>query len=221
MNLIDTTLVHKTGPLPSGGQEKHPTIVLLHGRGSNEDDLLGLAPYLDGRLFLVAARAPLDFPYGGYTWYQMQDIGSPDWRTFTESYHELVTFLEDVKKGYPADPEQMYLFGFSMGSVMSLALGLTRPQDFRGVVAHSGYVPEGSGLAFQTEQLSRTVFFVAHGVEDQVIPVSHGRRASELLSELKATFTYREYPMGHQVSEESLGDIAEWLTRALDGGNNR
>ena len=217
MKLIDTSLVHKLGPLPSGGETHHPTLIFLHGRGSHEDDLLGLAPYLDSRLFFISARATLDFPYGGYTWYQMQQVGDPEPRTFAESYARLVAFLGNIRQGYPVDPKRLFLFGFSMGAVMSLALGLTRPQEIRGVVAHSGYIPETAGLSLQTGHMDHTAIFVAHGTEDQVIPVSQGRRARELLSSTKATLTYREYPMGHEVSEDSIHDIAGWLTELLDG----
>ncbi|HAL55633.1 MAG TPA: phospholipase [Bacteroidetes bacterium] len=211
MDLINTSLIHKIVPPSVASPGPYPTIILLHGRGTNEDDLLGLAPYLDPRFFLVSARAPFPFPYGGHAWYEMADVGTPVGSEFDESYRRLHQFIDDVLKGYPVDPGRIFLFGFSMGSIMSLAIGLTNPDLVRGVVAHSGYVPENTSLKFKWDELSDLSLFVAHGQYDPVIPIQFGRRISELLSKTQADFTYREYPIPHTISEESLTDVATWL----------
>ena len=213
-----SSLLYKTAPPPTGSKEPYPTLILLHGRGSHEDDLLGLVPYLDPRLFAVAPRAPFDFPYGGFTWYDLRETGSPDQTMFSDSYSRLVGFLDDVRAKYPIDPARLFLFGFSMGSVMSLAVALTRPADIAGVIAHSGYIPEASELEFRWRDLGSTSFFIAHGTEDQVIPIRFGRRARELLAATPAPLTYREYPAAHAVTDESLADISHWLTGLIDGG---
>lgn len=211
------SLQHIASPLPTSGSGPYPTIILLHGRGSNEQDLLGLAPYLDPRFFLIAPRAPLAFPYGGYTWYSMQQVGEPEPDEFTRSYEQLSRFIDEVKEQYPVDPEQLFLLGFSMGTVMSFSIALTRPDQIRGVVAHSGYIPEHSSLAFRWDALQKTGFFVAHGVEDPVIPIRFGRRSNELLQQANADLTYREYPIGHHVSDESVHDLSTWLRQCLEG----
>jgi phospholipase/carboxylesterase len=218
MRPIKSSLHHKISPLSTTGTGPHPALILLHGRGSNEEDLLGLVPFLDPRLFVVSVRAPLVFPYGGYTWYTMAEVGQPDPAEFMESHGRLEQFLNDVRASYPVDPERILLLGFSMGSVMSLGLALTHPADIRGVIAHSGYVPEASPLTFLWDRIGHCRFFVAHGVEDPVIPVRFGRRAKALLTEKGADLMYREYPIGHHVSEESLSDGARWLTGLLEGG---
>ncbi len=215
MKLIETSLVHQIAPFDETTRQPRPTLILLHGRGSNEEDLLGLVPYLDPRLFCIAARAPFDFPYGGYTWYDLREVGTPESEQFAESYRKLLVFTDDIRKHYPVDPARTFLLGFSMGTVMSYALALTKPEQFRGVVAHSGYVPENSSLDFRWNNLSNTSFFVAHGTHDPVIPINFGRRAHELLQKTGAPLLYREYPIQHQISEESLGDLTRWLTGLL------
>jgi len=216
LKLIKTSLEHKILP-PADSTGRHPALVLLHGRGSNEDDLLGLTPYLDPRFFFIAARAPLRFSFGGFTWYEMPEVGSPDPGQFRESYARLMEFLEDVKSHYPVDPGQMVLLGFSMGTVMAYAAAFTKPDAVAAVAANSGYVPEGLDLPFQWDRLKGKRFFVGHGVHDDVIGVKAARRAKELLSGTEAELTYREYPIGHTMSEESIDDVAHWLTAGLEG----
>ncbi|MBM4160238.1 MAG: alpha/beta fold hydrolase [Ignavibacteria bacterium] len=213
---VKSSLLHKV--LPAGGGEKggSPALLLLHGRGTNEDDLLGLAQYLDPRFFIISARAPFRFPYGGFTWYQIVEVGTPVGSEFDESYQRLTQLIDDIRQNYPIDPQRIFILGFSMGSVMSFALSLTHPEAVRGVVAHSGYIPENTSLRFQWDKLAGLSLFVAHGVHDLVIPISHARRAQELLSATKAHLTYKEYPIPHTMSEESLSDLSTWLQNRLD-----
>jgi phospholipase/carboxylesterase len=217
MKTITTTLVHRILPPEKSTSPIHPALIMLHGRGADEEDLLGLAPYLDGRLFILSVRAPFPFPYGGgYTWYDMDTVGAPDPTMFKESYEKLSAFVHDALTHYPIDPSHLYLLGFSMGTVMSYSLALTQPGLFRGVIANSGYMPEGTHLTLRWNESSACDFFIAHGVNDPVIPVQLGRRVKELLSNTDSKFTYREYPMGHQISQESVVDFAAWLKGHLD-----
>lgn len=218
---IQSSLIHKLVQPKSDQSPPHPTLILLHGRGTNEDDLFGLVPYLDPRLLVVSVRAPFAFPYGGWTWYDVLEVGSPHPQQFIESYDRLLQFLADAKRHYPIDERRIFLLGFSMGTVMSFALSLTKPEEIAGVVAHSGYVPEQTDLAFAWDRLQHTGFFVAHGEYDPVIPVHFGRRAKELLVAAHADVTYREYPIAHQVSEESLTDLAGWLRQRIDMSKKR
>lgn len=216
MKTIDSALAHKIIPPRRASAGPSPVLILLHGRGANEDDLLGLSSYLDEHFFLAAPRAPYTFQWGGgFTWYDMEEAGSPEPQMFAESYDRLSTFLDDVRKGYPVDPSRMLLFGFSMGTVMSYCIALTKPAGIAGVIAHSGYIPEDAGLRFAWGELEGKAFFIAHGTDDPVIPVSFSRRARELLSPTRALITYREYTMGHQISDESLGDAINWMADRL------
>jgi phospholipase/carboxylesterase len=199
----------------AAGAGPHPLLVLLHGRGADEEDLLSLAPVLDERLLVLSVRAPQPFEGGGYTWYDLGGpVGQPEQVSFAASSKALMDFLQVAVAGYPVDPGRVFLFGFSMGAVMSLALSLTRPELFRGVCAHSGYVPEG--VPIRWDALAGPEYFLLHGTEDPVIPVVMARRAQRLFAASNARFFYREYPMQHQISEESLSDIREWIHRLLN-----
>jgi phospholipase/carboxylesterase len=192
-------------------------MIMVHGRGADEEDLPGLAARLDRRLLVLSVRAPYPFADGGgYTWYDVGTVGAPEPTMFRESYERLSQFVEDALREYPVDPTRLFLLGFSMGTVMSLALGLSRPGLVRGVSANSGYIAEGTHLSYRWNELAGASFFIAHGTLDPIIPIVMARRAKELFAASNAPHVYREYPMAHQISDESLGDIADWLQPLLD-----
>ncbi|MBI4548644.1 MAG: hypothetical protein HY707_11730, partial [Ignavibacteriae bacterium] len=212
-----TTLTHKILAPQKQNPGRHPTLIMLHGRGADENDLLGLAEYLDDRLLIISVQAPFPFQYGGgYTWYDVLEVGRPEPRMFADSYRKLAQFFDDVRKGYPIDPSKVIFLGFSMGTMMSYALMLTKPHDIVAVIANSGYIPEETDLKFEWSNIKNKPFFVAHGTYDPIIPISFGRRAKELLEKAQASVTYREYEMGHQISEESLNDMIQWLRTLVD-----
>jgi phospholipase/carboxylesterase len=217
MKPLETSLTHRVFMPERPVHGRHPAIIFIHGRGADEEDLLGLSPACDERLLLLSVRAPYPYPPGGgYTWYDADARGTPEPSMFRRSYDMLTGFVEDIRSGYPIDPGRVFLFGFSMGSVMALALSLTRPERYSGVVAHSGYVPEHTNLSFRWKSLAQTSFFLAHGSLDPVIPISLARRAQALFMDSNASLTYREYPMGHQISDESLGDAVRWMAPLLE-----
>lgn len=199
---------------PAG--EKHPTVIMLHGLGADEHDLAGLAQYLDSRLLTISVRAPFPLEWGGYKWYDFLDAGKPDPAHFKESCDRLAQFIDEALNAYPVDPSQLYLLGFSMGTVMALAMALSNPKKIRGVMANSGYLAEHTHLAYNWAGLNGIAFFVAHGLFDQVIPVQASRMIKARLEERGAQIEYHEYPMAHEISEESLNAMAHWLTRMID-----
>lgn len=188
---------------------------MLHGRGADEEDLLGIAPSLDERFLILSARAPFPYAYGGTTWYDVGNIGTPEPSTFRRSCGLLGKFIDDALAGYSVDPKRFILFGFSMGAVMSLAMALTRPATFRGVAANSGYIAEGTDLVYRWQELSQTDVLITHGLQDPVIPVAMARRARDLFALSNAPVMYREYAAGHHFTDESLADIVAWTRRFL------
>lgn len=216
MKTISTTLFHRVLPPERPGPGPHPGLVLLHGRGADEEDLLGLASAFDERLFVISARAPFAYEFGGYTWYDVGQIGAPEPTMFRESCDRLSRFLDDIRAQYPLDPQKVVLFGFSMGCVMSFGLALSRPGIARGVSANSGYVPVGTHLELQWQQLAETSFFITHGTLDPVIPIEMARQTRKLFEHSNAPFIYREYPAGHQLTDTCVEDIAQWLRTLID-----
>jgi len=195
-------------------------LLLLHGIGSNEHDLYGLAPFLDKRFLIISLRAPNTLGPGSYTWFEADftpqgPVINPE--QAEASRKTLITFLKEAVTAYDADPKQVYLMGFSQGAIMSASVALTQPELVAGAVLMSGRIlPEIQPLIASNEELSGFPFLVVHGTADMVLPITHGHASRELLSSLPVDLTYHEYPMGHEVSQESLSDVTTWLTEQLD-----
>ncbi|MCX6136370.1 MAG: alpha/beta fold hydrolase [Ignavibacteriales bacterium] len=195
---------------------KNPLLIVLHGRGTDEHDLMGLVPILDERCSVVSIRAPYAFEYGGYTWFRLAESMEPDQATLVDSYRQLVATVESFIARKDVDPGKVFLLGFSMGTMMSFLLALTKPELFAGVAAQSGFAMELSYFPFQWNALEHCPFIITHGVHDPVIPIVLARRTKALFEQSNAEVVYREYPMEHQISDESLNDVSGWLTKQID-----
>ncbi len=200
----------------------HPTIIYLHGRGADEEDLLGLSGSFDERFLSIAVRAPFRFEYGGgYTWYDILELGKPQHDMFKSSYEKLLQFIDEALAQYPVDPARLFLFGFSMGTVMAYALALTRPELFAGIVANSGYLAEATHLNYKWNEIAGKEVLITHGGLDDVIPAAASRRALELFQKANARVVYKEYDVAHQLSDRSLVDISAWLKERLDSTSSK
>jgi phospholipase/carboxylesterase len=214
------SLVHLAQPPrePSAGQP--PLLILLHGYGSNEHDLFGLAPYVDPRFLVVSARAPYTLMPGGYAWFELgwTERGiTIDFRQADASRQLVARFVGEAARAYAADPRQVYLCGFSQGAIVGACVALAEPELAAGAVLMSGRVPdEIRPQIAPPERLAGKPFLVVHGLYDQVLPVENGRASRAILEALPVELTYREYPMAHEVSAESLADVTGWLTARLD-----
>jgi phospholipase/carboxylesterase len=205
-----------------------PLLLLLHGFGSNEADLLGLAPSLDGRHLIVSARAPVVLAPGSYAWFRLDMTPEgmvADLAQARRSLEMLPGFIDELVEAYGTDAGATYLAGFSQGAMMSLALMLTRPERVAGVAAMSGRLPAPlPGGGANRAALEGLPVIVTHGLYDPLLPVEGARETRRYLEGLPVRLTYREYPMAHEVSLESLRDVAAWLSDALDaraGGAGR
>jgi len=196
-------------------------LVLHHGRGTDEGDLIGLADALDPgrRLRVVSARAPLQLPGSpGYHWYLVPRVGYPDPETFFAARAALAELHDELWAGGGIGPERTVLGGFSMGSVMSYAMGLgaERPA-VAGILAFSGFVPTVEGWQPSLADRTGTRAFVAHGRNDPVIGVEFAQRARQLLEEGGLAVEYRESELGHQIDPSQLVDARDWLGLVLSG----
>jgi phospholipase/carboxylesterase len=197
-----------------------PLLILLHGIGSNEEDLMGLEPYLDERLLIVSVRAPLAYGWGGYAWFEIEWLPSGitiDRVQAEQSRDLIVQFIGEAVAAYGADPARVYLMGFSQGAMMSGWVTLTEPELIAGAVLMSGRIPDEVRTQIAApERLAGKPFLVTHGLMDQVLPIANGRASRDLLQQLPVELTYREYPMAHEVSAQSLADVVAWLSARLD-----
>jgi phospholipase/carboxylesterase len=188
-------------------------LVLHHGRGADEHDLVGLADVLDPqrRLHVVTPRAPLTIG-GGHHWYVVPRVGYPDHDTFHAAVDQLAAFHDELWERTGLGPEQTVLGGFSMGAVMSYALGLGpgRPAP-AGILAFSGFIPTVDGWRPELESRRDLPVFIAHGRHDPVIEVGFARRARALLDAAGLPVEYRESDVAHQIDPLGIPDATRWL----------
>lgn len=204
-------LVHQLRP--AAGQPEG-ALVLLHGRGTDEFDLLPVLEALDPRHRLVGLtpRAPLELAPGGFHWYVSRAVGYPDRDTFLRAYEQLAAWLDALPEATGVPWSRTVLGGFSMGAVMSYAVGLGagRPAP-AGLIALSGFMPSVEGFELDLSGRQGYPVAIGHGVQDPVISVQFGRQARARLEGAGADVLYRESPMAHGVDPGFLADVRSWL----------
>jgi phospholipase/carboxylesterase len=203
---------------PAAGQPAG-LLVLHHGRGADEHDLLGLADALDPqrRLHVVAPRGPLTLPgWPGNHWYMVPRVGYPDPDTFHQAYTKLAAFHDELWERTGIGPYQTVLGGFSMGSVMSYSMGLAgeRPAP-AGILAFSGFIPIVEGWQPQLADRTSTRVFIAHGRHDPVMEVGFARRARDLLEAGGLEVSYHESDAAHHIDPAHLPAAMAWLSRVI------
>jgi len=204
-------------PTPTG---KPPLILLLHGVGANERDLFSLAPQLDSRLLTLSLRAPLTRGPNSYAWFTVAFLPTgfkiaPE--QLDASRRRVIEFIGAAIKRYDADPQRVYLLGFSQGAILSLATALTEPELLAGVIALSGRIPpEVEPWIVAPERTAGLPVFLAHGRQDSVIPYEWAERARPILERQRVALDYHTYDMEHQIGAQTFADLSAWLTAHLD-----
>lgn len=190
-----------------------PLVVMLHGRGADMHDLADLAPLLadPGGVRFVFANAPRPFEAYpgmtfGWTWF---DGWPPELASVKASRELLLQFIGEVTQRYKTS--KLIVAGFSQGAMMSLDVGLRT--DAAGIVAMSGGLYE-LDLPDLTAKKGLPVL-IAHGIYDDVVPVQYARRARHLLEEAGLDVEYYEYPMQHQVAQEEIDAVKQFVLRVL------
>jgi phospholipase/carboxylesterase len=204
---------------PSADSPPQGLLILHHGRGTSEQDLLPLADVLDPnrRLHVVAPRAPLRLEgMPGYHWYRVLRVGYPDPQTFDASCAALGELHDELWESTGVGPERTVLGGFSMGTVMSYALGLhpDRP-SVAGILAFSGFIPTVEGFEPELAERTLTSVFIAHGRNDPVIGVDFARRANARLREAGLEVEYHESDAQHYIDPRDVARAEAWLGRIL------
>ena len=192
-------------------------LVLLHGRGANEQDLFPLLDVFDPerRLLGVTPRAPLALPPGGAHWYAVHQIGFPDPDTFLPTYELASSWLDGVQAETGIPPERTVIGGFSQGAVMTyaLSLGAGRPRP-AALIALSGFMPAVEGWELDLSPPFPPIA-IGHGTYDPVISVDWGREARERLERAGADVLYRESPMAHTIDPQYAHELAAVVSRAV------
>lgn len=193
----------------------YQTILTLHGLGSNEHDLIGLAPHLPDRFLWISPRASLVVGRNSFEWYRVKVIGKPDPEQVLSALETIDHFIEEVLSAYPINPQKLFLLGFSQGSLLSMCYTLIHPSRVAGVIAQSGYIPGHIDLEIDEVAVRNKPFLLTHGEQDTMIPVQWARASRDKLQGLRVDLTYHEFPMGHTVSMDSLEAISTWLEKQV------
>ena len=204
---------------PKIEQENPPLLILLHGYGSNEEDLFSFATELPDELLIVSARAPFDMNFGGYAWYAItldaNDEKFSDLDEARQSLTKIADFIDYVKATYKTDSNKTFLLGFSQGAILSYALSLNYPNRVNHVIALSGYINEELTPKSVSELNITTDYYISHGTVDQVLPVDWARKAPVYLNENNLQNVYSEYPVGHGVAPQNFYSFKSWIEDRL------
>lgn len=197
-----------------------PLLIMLHGYGSNEQDLFSFAEELPSELLIVSARAPLTMGFGSYAWYSINFEADRDNFSNLEeakrALNDIDRFIEGILKKYEPDTENIFLMGFSQGTILSLAYALNNPGKIQHVLALSGYVNQKLlNTPLESGSFAGLDVFASHGSVDQVIPVEWARRTPGFLEKLKIDHEYKEYPVGHGVAPQNFFDLLAWIRKRL------
>jgi len=197
-----------------------PLLILLHGYGSDENDLFSFASELPEALFIVSAKAPYPMEPFGNAWYAINfDAEKGKWSDNEQAIQSrdlISTFIDEVISNYPVDRNNVSLLGFSQGCILSFAVALTYPEKVKNIVALSGYVnkdiiPDN----FAEKDYSNLNFYCSHGSVDQVIPVQWAQQTPPFLNQLHIKHKYSEFPVGHGVAPQNFYEFKEWLSKRI------
>lgn len=195
-----------------------PLLILLHGYGSNEEDLFSFAPTLPEDWLIVSFRAPFNTAYEGFSWYDIDLMNTENRIDVPQAKDSLEAILENIMKitnHYGLTENKTHLCGFSQGGILSYALALNHPDLFSKVACMSCYPEEKllEDVVKNKKKLEKLRFFISHGTDDAVIPMDWGRKAADLLYDLGCYFSFREYMSGHGVNQKNYMDLMEFFRK--------
>ena len=198
--------------------ENPPLLILLHGYGSNEQDLFSFAEELPAELLIVSAQAPYSMGFGGYAWYAINfdDVNGKfsDLEQAKSSTDLIANFVDDIKTKYNTHPDKTFLLGFSQGAILSYNVSFHYPNKVNHVIALSGYINKDL-LPKEISDDIKTDYYASHGSVDQVLPVAWARNSKPFLESLNLNCEYSEYPVGHGVAPQNFYSFKRWIEERL------
>lgn len=189
---------------------KYPVIFAIHGRGSDEQDMLQALSTLKEDCVILSIRGP--HPQGnGYSFFPIIRFGSPVVEDFDAIVEALASFIRAADAKYPIDPSQKYLFGFSQGAILSMTLALKMGNQIRGIVALNGYIPQHIRDCKTNVPVNQVDLFILHGTEDQIFPIQIGRDNAQFFAETGGHLIYSEFTVGHDISFDEQDAFTNWF----------
>ena len=210
-------LLHYLAREPKIKSDHPPLIILLHGIGSNEQDLFSFADQLPGKYLVISARAPNVLGPNSFAWYHA-DFSKENPVINKEQEEKsrsiIIQFIAQLKEKYHFDDKQVYLVGFSQGAIMSYSIGLTRPDLVKGIAIMSGRILDNiKPFVASNEKLKHLNVFISHGTNDNVLKIQNARNGKAYIEQLGIHPTYKEYAEGHGINQDNLSDLINWLNK--------
>jgi phospholipase/carboxylesterase len=203
---------------PKNKTQNPPLLILLHGYGSNKEDLFSFAEELPDELLIISAQAPYEMGYGGYAWYAINfdDVKGKfsDLKQAKTSLDIVAIFIDEIKQKYKTDPDKTFLLGFSQGAILSYSLSFFYPNKVQSVIALSGYI-NTELLPKEISKEIQTSYYCSHGSVDQVLPIEWARKSKPFLDNLGLQNVYSEYPVGHGVAPQNFYSFKTWIEARL------
>jgi phospholipase/carboxylesterase len=200
--------------------ENAPLMIMLHGYGSNEKDLVQLAPSLRPEFRYISARAPQKMETGMFAWFPLEFTPTGirvDHGEAQRAVEQLIRFIGEIIAEYQPAGKKVFLMGFSQGTVMSYLTAFLAPELLHGVIACSGQLPEKTVPQEALKPALRKLpFLVMHGLYDDILPIAKGRASQAWLQEEVDDLTWREYPMAHQISQSGIELMHSWLAERAE-----
>ncbi len=219
---INTDLVYKVNDALKKTDKPSPVLIMLHGYGSNEEDLFDIAKGLDQRFVTFSLRGPIATKNAGFCWYSLDFLPDQqfkyDYKQAKESRSKILSFISNACKEYRLDSSNVFVMGFSQGSIMAYDLAISSPKKIKGVIALSGrLMDETKILKTDWLQVAKVNFFIAHGTSDKVIKVEEAEKANAFLKLKKVKeVSYFTYEIPHSINGKELNNIKAWLVKAID-----
>jgi phospholipase/carboxylesterase len=203
---------------PKPHKENPPLLILLHGYGSNKEDLFSFAEELPDNLLIISAQAPLSMDFGSYAWYSInfddKNGKFSDLKEAKESIDKIALFIDEIKEKYNTDITKTFLLGFSQGAILSYSLSFFYPNKVQHAIALSGYI-NTELLPKNISKEIKTDYYCSHGSVDQVLPVDWARKSKPFLDNLGLQNVYSEYPVGHGVAPQNFYSFKNWIEARL------
>ncbi|MDA9028759.1 alpha/beta fold hydrolase [Flavobacteriaceae bacterium] len=215
---INLPLTHVSRP--STLKENAPLLVMLHGYGSDENDLFSFASELPEELFIISIRAPYPLQPSGNAWYAINfDAEQNKWNDNEQAKSSMSILIDCINQAcdfYPVDKNNVSVLGFSQGTILGMATALNHPKKIKNIIGLSGYVNHDI-LPENLEELdySKLSIYCSHGTVDQVIPIDWARQTPVFLKSLNIDHTYSEFPVGHGVAPQNFYELRDWISSKI------
>lgn len=195
--------------------DKNPLLLLIHGYGSNEQDLFSFADDIPDEFHVVSVQGIHTLSFGMYAWYEIDFVNMQKFNNVPqgiESRNKLVEFIDAIASKENLDKENVTVFGFSQGAILSYSIAMNFPEKVKNIACLSGY-PEFDfiGEINPEKDYSKLNFFISHGTDDMVIPVEWAQKGKPFLDELNIKNEYHEYRSGHGLVPQNYFDLMKWL----------